>query len=133
MLNHKHIIIDAFVLRPMTKPEEVVAWLNRLVSKVEMEVFMEARARYDETPGNEGVTGDVVITTSHASIHIWSQQERPRVSFDLYSCKDFSDRDVIDMVKEMEATELRHIVIDRNHTCPGFVLYNKFTPVYASP
>lgn len=49
-----------------------------------------------------GVTGVVVLSTSHCAIHTW-----PLRSFfvmDVYSCRDFDDRVVRQMVEERFAT-----------------------------
>lgn len=48
-----------------------------------------------EDEGNEGVTGFVVITTSHASVHIW---DTGLVQIDVFSCRHFWNQDVLDYI-----------------------------------
>lgn len=50
----------------------------------------------DEDDG--GVTGTVVISTSHISIHTWPLRER--FSLDIFSCRKFDDDDVEAFLKE---------------------------------
>lgn len=115
---HKHLVVTALAENPTKSPEVVIEFLNRLVNLVDMEIFMEARARYCDDPKNSGVTGDVVITTSHASIHIWDNNPgNPYpglVQLDLYSCKDFNAHDVLNFTEEFLSAEVvRYKVINR--------------------
>jgi S-adenosylmethionine/arginine decarboxylase-like enzyme len=63
-----------------------------------MEVFMEPQAKYCEDPTNAGVTGTVVITTSHSSVHVW---DYGLVQADLYSCKDFDQDDIGEFIAKL--------------------------------
>lgn len=115
---HKHLVVTALAENPTNSPEVVIEFLNRLVNLVDMETFMEARAKYCGDPKNSGVTGDVVITTSHASIHIWDNvpgNPYPGlVQMDLYSCKDFNAHDVLNFIEEYFGAEIvKYQVIDR--------------------
>lgn len=115
---HKHLILTALVGEAPTEPSVIESFLNKLVSLVDMEIFMEARAKYCHDPLNSGVTGDVVITTSHASIHIWDNvpgNPYPgMLQMDLYSCKDFQASDVLQFVEDFfNANVVSHQVIDR--------------------
>jgi hypothetical protein len=72
--------------------------------------------------GNEGITGNVLIKTSHASIHIWDKIERPFAKIDLYSCARFTVSEVLELVAEFGPTEceatgepaVEFILLDRN-------------------
>lgn len=117
-MNHRHIIIKA---EKLAKPDwSIVAlkgWLEDLVKSVGMKVMIGPVAERCHTPGNEGVTGFVVIETSHASIHIWDKVEEPYLQFDLYSCEDFDIDEVIDHVMHyFEPQTLHYVLIDRNGT-----------------
>jgi S-adenosylmethionine/arginine decarboxylase-like enzyme len=106
---------------------QVEALLNRVVDEVNMNTLMGPYVIRCNTVGNEGITGAVVIETSHCSIHLW---DTGRVSFDLYSCMDFDEQVVISMVTDLkslmwsvppglvnlkqEVTDLVVRVIDRN-------------------
>lgn len=120
--NHQHLIVDFAYLKGMglyddlspTKKEEfIMQMLDDLVELIGMKIFMPSRARYCDSEGNEGTTGDVVIETSHASVHIWDYQLIGRL--DVYSCKTFDVKQVIDFLGDHFAlSELRTHQLDRN-------------------
>lgn len=113
--NHKHFICNAFVKNPINDEESCKKWLTDLVEVVDMEILMPATAKYCDIPGNEGVTGTIVITTSHMSIHIWPEKDNPYIRMDVYSCKDFNSKSIIDYVdKTMGLVKGSYVVIDRN-------------------
>lgn len=100
---------------PPAEPETVMNWLNELVRKVDMQVLIPATAIRCEDAGNEGVTGTIVICTSHASIHVWDKCDEPFAQIDLFSCKTFEPQTVLDHVAALMAPgELRYRLIDRN-------------------
>ncbi len=47
-----------------------------------------------------GVTGTVVLSTSHCSIHTWPAREKPLFVLDVYSCRDFNAVEVADHASE---------------------------------
>ena len=115
---HKHLMLTALVDEAPQHPEVVVNFLNKLVKLVDMEIFMPAQAKYCNDPHNSGVTGVVVITTSHASIHIWDNvagNPYPgMLQMDLYSCKDYFAEDVLKFVEDYFGAKIvSHLVIDR--------------------
>jgi S-adenosylmethionine/arginine decarboxylase-like enzyme len=112
--NHKHLIVDLELEFGDQSPTFVESWLRELVSLVDMEVLIDPIAEYCDIEGNEGVTGIVVITTSHASIHIW--EDALKAKFDLYSCKDFDLDTVLNHCKVLSAKRLSYLLIDRNQT-----------------
>jgi S-adenosylmethionine/arginine decarboxylase-like enzyme len=117
--NHKHLILNANVRSPLETEEDVSCWLAELVNIVDMEILIPPVSKYCDIEGNEGVTGTVVITTSHMSIHIWPKAEVPYIRLDVYSCKDFCTKEVIAFVdKTMGIIEEGHIVVDRNGLKP---------------
>jgi len=114
---HKHLVINATVKNPIKDEKICEQWFRTLVDMIDMKVLIEPKATYCNTFGNEGITGTVVIETSHASIHIWSSVEVPYIRMDVYSCKDFEAEKVIAFVDEtMGIIDCDHILIDRNDT-----------------
>lgn len=75
---------------------------------------MDAKAIYCEDLGNEGLTGVVCLSTSHAAFHAWHLVERPFIIFDLYSCSHLEARDVIAHLGTFDATSGHHSVTDRD-------------------
>jgi S-adenosylmethionine/arginine decarboxylase-like enzyme len=113
--NHKHLILNATVRNPINDEETCNKFLTDLVKIVDMEVLVPAASKYCDIPGNEGVTGTIIITTSHMSIHIWPKEDQPYIRMDVYSCKDFDPQDVINYVDEkMGIVEKGGCVLNRN-------------------
>ena len=101
----RHVIIDAWTQESklINDPQLVGAMLNELVELVGMQILRPAEivaVPLDPSAASGaddgGVTGTVLLTTSHASIHTWPL--RGHVSFDLFSCKDFNVKQVIDFL-----------------------------------
>jgi S-adenosylmethionine/arginine decarboxylase-like enzyme len=115
--NHKHFILNAIVTNPINDETSCNNWLTELVEIVNMDILIPPHSKYCDIPGNEGVTGTVVITTSHMSIHIWPQQPEPHIRMDVYSCKDFDVKKVLEFVnKTMGMVDYDYVLIDRNKT-----------------
>ena len=115
---HKHLVLTALVDNPPKLEIVIEDFLTELVRLVDMEIFMPAKAKYCDDKNNSGVTGVVVITTSHASIHIWDNvpgNPYPgMLQMDLYSCKDFVAEDVLKFVEDyFGANIVSYQVIDR--------------------
>ena len=117
MIDHKHLIIRAEVKNPFVDPKTTKDWLERLVSAINMKITTSGGPHVDyvEVPGNFGIAGIVMIETSHCSIHIWDQQDPPLVQMDVYSCKEYDTKVVIDLLQEMNVTKLDYVLIDRNN------------------
>jgi len=117
--NHKHLIFNATVSKPLTDEESCKSWLIKLVELIDMNILIPPVAKYCDTAGNEGVTGTVVIETSHCSIHIWHKEQVPYIKMDIYSCKDFDEKKVFDYVNEtMSTVSAGYMLVDRNGIIP---------------
>lgn len=80
--------------------EAVKDIMTDLVDHVRMKVLSPARALWCDEPGNEGITADVLLTTSNSVIHIWNYEDNTgKLDFDLYSCAPFTPEEVIDFLK----------------------------------
>lgn len=114
-LIHRHLVVTAYLTDPPMSAESGENFLRKLVSLVDMQILMDATAIFCEDLGNEGVTGTVGLTTSHASFHSWHGAERPFMSFDLYSCRDFNAHQVIRFINEnYGCIEADYTLFDRN-------------------
>ena len=117
--NHKHMVLNASVRHPLTDEESCKRWLEKLVEIIDMTILIPPVAKYCDTCGNEGVTGTVVIETSHASIHIWHKEAIPYIKMDVYSCKDFDPCSIIQYVKDtMDLINGGYAILDRNSDSP---------------
>lgn len=108
---HKHLLVTARVDSPTEDTNVIRKWLKDLVDIAGMKILIEPVAKYCDDIGNEGVTGAVVITTSHASIHIWKDY----IQMDLYSCKDFRPGDILEHIyRQFNVINWKWQIIDRS-------------------
>lgn len=113
---HKHILIRAHILKPVTSSEQGKKFLTNLVELIGMHPVTKPQSEYVGEEGNRGFTGSINLASSHIAFHIWD--ETGLLMMDVYSCKDFSTQDVVDYIdKELvfnrEANDLSVIEIDR--------------------
>jgi S-adenosylmethionine/arginine decarboxylase-like enzyme len=120
--DHKHLIVNCLISKPPTDVSVVNDWLSRLVVKIDMQQLMAPRSIRCMTEGNEGITGDVVIETSHVAIHIWEKSEIPMIRLCLYSCKYFNEQHVFEMLDEFGILEYGSILLDRNSCVPAVLI-----------
>ena len=113
MPKHKHLIIRAEVNRPLKGEKETKQWLRKLVKKIDMKIIKGPFAGYVTKEGNRGITGVVMIETSHIAIHVWDETLPALVQCDVYSCAEFSSNEVLAEFIDMEVTKMDHIMLDR--------------------
>ena len=112
-VKHKHLIIRAEVNRPITSEKEIKRWLRNLVNKIDMKIIKGPYVSYVSKEGNRGVTGVVMIETSHIAIHIWDETTPALVQCDVYSCAEFSSNEVLLEFTDMEVTKIDHMILNR--------------------
>jgi len=97
----KHLILDIKCQdRVLMEDKEFIKnLLNECVEKVNMNKLIEPIV-LEGAPHNRGVTGFVIIETSHISIHTFS--DRNKITFDLYSCVDYKK----DLVREYISSKI---------------------------
>ena len=113
MPKHKHLIIRAEVNRPLKGEKETKQWLRKLVKKIDMKIIKGPYASYVSKEGNRGITGVVMIETSHIAVHVWDETTPALVQCDVYSCAEFSSNEVLAEFIDMEVTKIDHIMLDR--------------------
>ncbi len=113
MPKHKHLIIRAEVNRPITSEKEIKKWLRNLVKKIDMNIIKGPYASYVSKEGNRGITGIVMIETSHIAMHVWDETSPALVQCDVYSCAEFSSNEVLIEFVAMKPTKIEHILLDR--------------------
>ena len=121
MVAHQHLIVRAEVKNPFVDVEITKDWLKRLVAAIGMNITPSGGPHVDyvDVPGNSGIAGVVMIETSHCSVHVWDKVEPPLVQMDVYSCKCFDVSTVLSFLKEMEATKIESVLIDREKSIEG--------------
>jgi S-adenosylmethionine/arginine decarboxylase-like enzyme len=112
-----HILFIATVTleNPSMTIRSIEDWLTRMVAAVDMKVLAGPFVVECFDPGNEGITGVIVLSTSHCNIHAWTAVPVPYLTMDLYSCRAFSVEPIMDMLAELGARVCDFEVIDRNH------------------
>ena len=113
MPKHKHLIIRAEVNRPLKGEKETKQWLRKLVKKIDMKIIKGPYASYVSKEGNRGITGVVMIETSHIAVHVWDETTPALVQCDVYSCAEFSSNEVLTEFIDMEVVKMDHIMLDR--------------------
>ena len=113
MPQHKHLIIRAEVNHPITSEKELKRWLRKLVKKIDMKIIKGPYVSYVTKKGNRGITGVVMIETSHIAIHVWDEISPALVQCDVYSCADFSSNEVLIEFSPMGVTKIDHLMLDR--------------------
>ena len=113
--NHLHLLVKGYIKTPPKEENLLNQWLTELVDKVGMKVVAGPTSVYVNEPGNEGITGTVTLATSHASIHVWDSETPSMFQFDLYSCSNFTPKQVLDHIDEnFGLTKAFWQFIDRN-------------------
>ena len=98
--NHLHLLVKGHIKTPPKSEKVLNIWFTQLVHNVKMKVVAGPTSVYVNEPGNEGITGTVTLATSHASIHVWDNQNPAMFQFDLYSCSDFKPKDVLNHIDD---------------------------------
>jgi S-adenosylmethionine/arginine decarboxylase-like enzyme len=113
--NHLHLLVKGNIKTPPKTEKMLNIWFSQLVNNVGMKVVAGPTSVYVNEPGNEGITGTVTLATSHASIHVWDNDKPPMFQFDLYSCSEFTSKQVLDHIDDWFGLIKAHYqMIDRN-------------------
>lgn len=111
---HKHLIVKGYFLKAPKTENDLNKWFIELVKLVGMRVAAGPTSVYINEFGNEGMTGNITLSTSHASLHVWDNEIPSLFQFDLYSCKDYDTFDVIGKLDEFKLKEYEYVLLDRN-------------------
>ena len=113
--NHLHLLVKGYIKTPPKTEKVLNIWFTQLVQNVGMKVVAGPTSVYVNEPGNEGITGTVTLATSHASIHVWDKENPPMFQFDIYSCSNFTPKQVLDHIDDWFGLQEAHWqFIDRN-------------------
>lgn len=113
MLVHKHLIIRSEVENPPMSAEETIVWLRELVEKIGMKIVSGPHAAYVDKEGNKGVTGVVIIETSHCAIHVWDEVKPALLQLDVYTCSTLNINDVLEHMKVFKPAKMEYKFLDR--------------------
>lgn len=114
-LYHKHLIIRAEVNQPPTDPVWTTTWLAHLVQKIGMKILMGPYATYCDMEGNRGLTGVVIIETSHIALHSWDETSPSMIQLDVYTCGPLDPQQIFDELKIFDPVKVEYKYLDREH------------------
>ena len=112
-LVHKHLLVKAFIKNPPETEDTMNQWFSELVSDIGMKICIIPRSNYVEDVGNVGITGQVGLSTSHSSCHVWTECSPPMLQYDLYSCAEYDTDVVISKLNEFGLISYELMLIDR--------------------
>ena len=119
MIYHKHLLVNAKISNPVKSESQGIEFLTNLVDKIDMKIIKGPFASYVNVEGNRGLTGIVMIETSHIAFHIWDEVTPGLIQFDLYTCGQLELDKVLSIFKEtFDIVTLDYILFDREN---GFV------------
>jgi S-adenosylmethionine/arginine decarboxylase-like enzyme len=119
-----HLIVDGYVSDPAVFTRETVEnMFAAVISALEMKALGPAHIyevpvdlavlqRVKETGTFEdsgGITGVVVISTSHLSIHCWPAESF--FSLDAFSCKDFPHERALSIIRKMLGVQSANVTV----------------------
>jgi len=126
VIRHKHLIIRAETKKTPEDPKWLHSWLVQLVDDIGMEICQGPITAYVDVPGNKGLTGVVIIETSHIAVHIWDEVNPGLLQMDVYSCADFNPQDIFDKIEEaFEPVKLEYKFLDREKSLTTIESKNK--------
>ena len=109
LLKGRHLLIDVFGcdIREMNDKDKIREFLKNLVKKIDMKQLSYVYV-YDAVDEElDGITGFVVITTSHISIHTFIDTKH--FWLDVFSCKKYDKKRVIEFIMKEFNVERKNI------------------------
>ena len=117
--DHKHVVVSALVNKTFDSPEHLADWLRRIIEGIGMTVAdlpHNPQAFYCTDHDNTGYTGTAILVTSHCAVHMWDAVFPHKLEFDLYSCSDFSQDQILEYIKELDIVKCDVLYLDRSVT-----------------
>lgn len=98
----KHLIIDAYGIeeKKLKDGRAIKTLLKNLPAKFKMRPLGNVAVKKvatDHYP-NWGISGFIMLYESHISVHTWP--EEGYMAMDLYSCKEFDDKAILEYLKK---------------------------------
>lgn len=116
MIFHKHLLVNAKVNNSVMSEAQGIAFLTNLVEKIDMKIIKGPFASYVNVEGNRGLTGIVMIETSHIAFHIWDEVRPGLVQFDLYTCGQLELDKVVSIFKDtFDVVSMDYVLFDREN------------------
>lgn len=114
-LVHKHLIIRAETKNTPRDPSWAHGWLSELVGKIGMKICQGPITAYVDVVGNAGLTGVVIIETSHIAMHVWDETDPGLMQLDVYTCGPFDTDIIFEELKQFDPVKVEYKYLDREH------------------
>jgi S-adenosylmethionine/arginine decarboxylase-like enzyme len=109
---HKHLRVRAYVNNPLYDQSQIENWIRSLcLNGIDMNIMSGPHYYYAQSEINKGWTATAIIEFSHISLHIWENEGL--VEFDVFSCKDFDTRKVMEFIKQFKPIRIFYDDVDR--------------------
>lgn len=114
-MDHKHLMVNStFESTPFTSTIFTSDWIRHLVDLIDMKILYAPRSVRCDKEGNEGISSFCLITTSHIALHSWEETDPNLVQLDIYSCKPFDYRIVLEEFRKFSPMTLGCKFLDRS-------------------
>jgi len=113
MLEHKHLLLMADILKPPKDEELTTFWFDDLIVKLNMKALIEPQAVYCDVEGNRGLTCICAIETSHIVLHIWDEPVPAKMQLDVYTCSELKLSNVWNKIREFKPLNIKYKFYDR--------------------
>ncbi|WP_043904813.1 adenosylmethionine decarboxylase [Parageobacillus genomosp. 1] len=125
----KHIIIDAFECDSSLLNNRT--YLEQLLTKAAQNAGMEVLYSYFYQFIPQGITGMLILSTSHISIHTWP--EEGYASLDFYTCGEQDPIDQVEsLLKGISSKRAMIYSISRGAAQPQRILHKEMAPFDSS-
>jgi S-adenosylmethionine/arginine decarboxylase-like enzyme len=78
-----------------------------------MQVCQGPITTYLDTPGNRGLTGLVIIETSHIALHCWDETDPGLLQLDVYTCGPLPTAIIFDEIAQFDPVKIEYKFLDR--------------------
>ncbi len=78
-----------------------------------MVIFQGPITAYVNEEGNRGLTGLVVIETSHIALHCWDETDPGLFQLDVYTCGPMDEQLIFDELKQFDPVKVEYKYLDR--------------------
>ncbi|WP_374719912.1 adenosylmethionine decarboxylase [Parageobacillus toebii] len=125
----KHVIIDAFECDSFLLDN--MTYLEQLLTKAAQDADMEILYSYFHQFNPQGITGMLILSTSHISIHTWPEERY--ASLDFYTCGEQDPIDQVEsLLKGLSSKRAMIYSISRGVTQPQLISSKEMTPFDSS-
>ena len=78
-----------------------------------MQICQGPITTYVNVPGNRGLTGLVIIETSHIALHCWDETDPGLLQLDVYTCGELPTDIIFEEIKQFDPTKVEYKYLNR--------------------